>query len=313
MATEGYNLLFGEMVEIGPLSPDLPRAGQPYSSEAFKMVLDLVNMFNGVTPAMWTHKAESKKGKAAVAQLPDDQDGTATLNFLEKVVNVARLAVGLPDSAGSLGLDQAVYAYGATGKVHPAAYLASLRFAQELSDHNQLVDFSVVRGKFEEFLVRHKLFINALGHSKGSRTRSLESILQMYRIVLSKTLEGKCTDEEIVSALQADPKLKDLEGPVVEEAEPIRKRFSQSVVRAKIVEEILKNRAICTVCGARLPPSARSKDHVKKQEEGGMGTLENLNFTHPYCNNSRDAIEARKNVLQSSWSKHVVHLSTLAE
>jgi hypothetical protein len=33
-----------------------------------------------------------------------------------------------------------------------------------------------------------------------------------------------------------------------------------------------------------------------------MGNIENLNFTHPYCNNSRDAIEARKLVLQSKWN-----------
>jgi hypothetical protein len=300
VAGEGYSLLFGDMVDIGPLSPDLPRAGQPYSSEAFKMVLDLVNIFNNVTPAMWTHKVQKvKKGTATVQVLSDDQDGSATLKFLEKIVSVARHAVGLPDCKGSLGLDQAVYAYGATGKVHPAAYLASLRFAQELSDQDKLVDFSVVRGAFEEFLVKPKSFINALGHSKGSRTRPLESILQMYRIVLQRKLEGKFTDDEIVTALQADPKLKDLKAPAIEEVEPVRKRFSQSVVQAKVVEDILKNRAVCTVCEARLPPSARSKDHIKKQEQGGMGNIENLNFTHPYCNNSRDAIEARKLALQS--------------
>jgi hypothetical protein len=301
-AEKGYDLLFGQTFDIGPESPDLPRAGQPYSSEAFKMVLDLVNMFNGVTPAMWTHKTLTKKMAASVTRLPDDTDGTTTLAFLDTIINKAQIAVGGPDYSGSLGLDQGVYAYGATGKIHPAAYLASLRFAVELRESNRLTDFSVIRSYFEDFLVRHKQFINALGSSKGSRTRPLEPILQMYRLLLTTMLDGERSDEKIVLTLRADPMLEDLDSPKTEDdSEPVRKRFSKFAVRAKLVTETLEGRRPCTVCGARLPPYCRSKDHAKKQEDGGMGNVENLDFTHPYCNSARDAIEARRTILQSKW------------
>lgn len=301
-AAQGYHLLFGETFDIGPQSPDLPRAGQPYSSEAFKMVIDLVNMFNGVTPAMWTHKTLTKKVAATVTPLLDDMDGTKTLSFLEAIIDKSQIAVGGADYSGSLGLDQGVYAYGSTGKMHPAAYLASLRFAVELREANRLVDFSVVRRDFEEFLVRHKLFINALGHSKGSRTRSLEPILQMYRLLLKMMLDGERSDEKIVAALQANPMLIDLDSPTKEDVEPVRKKFSKSAVRAKLVAETLEGRRPCPVCGARLPPYCRSKDHTKKQEDGGMGNVENLDFTHPYCNSARDAIIARRTMIEGSRS-----------
>lgn len=299
-AAEGYRLLFGDLSEIGTLSPDIPRAGQPYSNEAFKMVLDMVNIFNGVTPAMWTHKysetAPKRKKKAPIVpRLADDPDGTATLAFLDKIVEVAQLVAGGPDVDGSLGLEPGVYAYGATGKIIPAAYLASLKFMQELEQTHKLVLFSVVRANFEEFPVNHKPFFNALTHSKGARTRSLDSFVTMFRILFNSVVNGTLSDQEIVANLQADPKLKDLKTPPPaeeEEAElPIRKKFSKSVVAAKVVMETLKTRAPCTICGARLPPSYRSKDHEIKQEHGGMGTIDNLNFTHPYCNHSRDAIE----------------------
>ena len=123
LSAEVYDLLFGEIVEIGTQSPDLPRAGQPYSAEAFKMVLDLVNMFNDITPVMWQEQTNKTK-KTRVARIQDDLDGSATIECLEKVKAIARLVTGA-DNSGSLGLDHAVYSYGATGKFHPAAYLAS--------------------------------------------------------------------------------------------------------------------------------------------------------------------------------------------
>src|SRR5258706_6678380 len=49
VAADANTLLFGDIFEIGAQSPDLPRAGQPYSDEAFKMVLDLLNRVNKLT------------------------------------------------------------------------------------------------------------------------------------------------------------------------------------------------------------------------------------------------------------------------
>ena len=211
LAQSTYSDLFGQIVEIGAQSPDVPRAGQPYSDEAFKMILDMVNIFNNVTPAMW--RQQNQRKPSSVPPLADDPDGTLTVEFLQKIKSVANLVAG-NEYAKSFGFDQAVYCWGATGKFHPAAFLASLKFAQEMSARRK--EFTDVRKDFEEFLVRNKSFINQLGHSKGSRTRPLESLLTMHRIVLESMLAGLRNDAEIIERLRANPSLKDLK----ETAEP---------------------------------------------------------------------------------------------
>jgi hypothetical protein len=286
LAKEVHGIVFGPILELNTQSPDVPRAGQPYSSEAFKMVLDMVNMFNGVTPAMWQEQKTTSNKKIQVAQLQDDTDGSVTVEYLKKVKDIGTLVSDNGErNSGSLGLDQVVYSYGATGKFHPGAFLAALRLAQELETTKKLKEFTKVRKDFEEFLVRHKFFINQIGHSKGSRTRPVESVLQMHRIVLSCLQSGINDDKKIIRKLKRDSKLEELKDVSnIPKDDTKRKRFSKSVQDAGVIRSVLDSRERCKVCGSRLPPTCRSKDHKQRQADQGLGTLANLQFTHPYCN-----------------------------
>lgn len=286
LAKEVHGVVFGPILDLNTQSPDVPRAGQPYSSEAFKMVLDMVNMFNGVTSAMWQEQKATSKKKAQVTPLQDDADGSVTLEYLKKVKDVGTLVSDNGErNAGSLGLDQAVYSYGATGKFHPGAFLAALRLAQELETTKKLKEFTKVRKDFEEFLVRHKFFINQIGHSKGSRTRPVESVLQMHRIIINCLQSGINDDKRIIKKLKRDSRLEELKDVSnIPKDDTKRKKFSKSVQDAGVIRSVLDNRERCKICGARLPPSCRSKDHKERQADKGVGTLANLQFTHPYCN-----------------------------
>ena len=287
LASETYDLLFGEIVEIGTQSPDVPRGGQPYSAEAFKMVLDMVNIFNNITPSMWQESKRKGKG-TKTPQVADDLDGSATLEFLQRVKDVARFTFD-PSRTGSLGLDPAVYCYGPE-KLYTAAYLASLKFAMELKDRDRLLRFTSLRKDFEDFLVCHKSFIKDLSHGKGSRTRPLESLLTLYRTIMECIESGRGAHEQILAALRGVPILKtSLKFPddtLSNETQPTRARksFPKSVQQAKVIQTTLENRERCKECGARLAPFSRSKDHITPKDEGGQGVLENLQFTHPYCN-----------------------------
>jgi hypothetical protein len=300
-----FDLLFGEYSDITSQSPDLPRAGQPYAAEAFSMVLDVVNLFNDVTPAMWqlpTERSARSRKLPTVSPLSDDIDGTATLEFLRRVEEIAELVGGNED--GAFGLDPAVYYYGATGLFHSAALIATLKLANEMVEQKKKYEFTTVRAKFEEFLVAHKSFINDLAHSKGSRTRAVDSLLTMYRVILKCLWQGIEDFGEIVKQLKTDKRFEDLKYPAQTTVGGTGRKFSKTVQNAAILRDTLNHRSNCNECGARLPPYARSKDHIIPREEHGPSTLENLQFTHSYCNTGYK--EAKRHGLQSAKPEALV-------
>lgn len=287
-AREVYELVFGRIVEIGATSPDIPRAGQPYSNEALKMTLDIVNYFNDVTPTMW-QRPSTKPHRSPESELVDDVDGTATLEYLENVKKICQSATG-NTYPGSFGFDHAVYCYGATGKFHPAALLASFALARDIYHDNIQIEFTEVRANFEEYLIRHKHFFNKLGHSRGSRTRSLSSVLKMHRSIIESLRNGIKDDDGITTELAKVSGLEILGEPVNTFSESVetpprgRGRFSKTATQVALIREIVENRPKCPLCNARLPSSARSRDHKQRTAEGGTSHDENLQFTHPYCN-----------------------------
>lgn len=269
-----YNLVFGQIVDMGLQSVDVPRAGQPYSQDAFRMVLDMINIFNDVTPAMWREPKVSTK-KVSNLLLEDDITGDETITFLKKVVNIGlRVSGSASDYSGSIGLDQAVYSYGSTGKFHPTAMIASYKMAQWLSDTDQLKEFASVRSDYEEFLVRHKHFINDIGHSKGSGMRSLESLLTLHTTLFECFKKGLKSDRKIIDELKKHSQLKNLEElesvEADQEAAP-KKSFSKTAQDIALLREILAGRARCPICNSRMPPAFRSRDHIVRKEDGGMG------------------------------------------
>ncbi|MGN6591314.1 MAG: HNH endonuclease signature motif containing protein, partial [Terriglobales bacterium] len=278
-----YELLFGQVLDISTQSADVPRAGKPYSQEAFRMVLDMVNRLNGITPAMWQQVASRAKSK--VEALPDETDGERALAYLRKVKAAAAFVSdnGTHDS-GSLGMDMAVYAYSDSGKFNPAGFIAVHEFALQLKSKELLSRFTAIREKFEEFVVRHQSFIQQLGHIKGSRTRPLESAVAMYMRLFESIESGLHSDEQIIEYLRRDERLSGLQDVSAPENTTKRRRFSRSIQEAGVIRTTLQNRERCPICGARLPPACRSKDHGIPRETGGTGSLENLQFTHPYCN-----------------------------
>jgi hypothetical protein len=81
LSREIYDGLFRPLLESPIKTLDLPIAGQSYSANAFKMILDLVNMVNGVTPTMWEDKSGARPKKGG-QRLEDDPDGQQTVTYL---------------------------------------------------------------------------------------------------------------------------------------------------------------------------------------------------------------------------------------
>ena len=287
LAQSVNDILFRPILQDPIKTLELPIAGHSYGPHSFQMMLDLVNTVNNITPAMWMPSSSGRKAKGpTVTPLSDDTTGEETVSFLNNVRAAAWLLSG--DQAGSLGLHPIVYFYGVTGKFHPVALLAAIRFFSRLSRDNKLIDFTIHRRTFEEFLVHNRHFINDLSHSKGSRTRPLESFILMYETVFINVRAGT-TNVGIIDALH-DAGLKELEY-IEESEEQYRKKFSRDTKSAAYLRDAIDSPLRCAICKARLHSKSMSADHAMKIAQGGTGDIENLRWTHYYCNNSRDAIE----------------------
>jgi hypothetical protein len=283
LAEEIHNLLFEPQSDSQTVirTLELPAAGSSYRPDTFKMVFDAVNTVNNITDAMWQVNPLKMKKKD---ELPDETDGSKTIEFLTNVKNIAALISGTDEvEKKSLGLHPMVYFYGSTGKLVPSAYVATLKFVRKLNSEDKFYEFTGIREKFESFLLMHKDFINQIGHSKGSRMRSVDSLLTMFVIVYDRLCAGIDDDAAIVSALRSTNQLSRLESRPTEVSDK-SKSFSRNVKNAKFIEAAMEHAFRCPICRGYLSPDKMSGDHIIRKESGGTGATDNLQWTHPYCN-----------------------------
>lgn len=274
--------LFTPRLDEEARTTDWPVAGQPYSHTAFKTILDLVNQVNGVTANMWLPAKGGAKRKNLDAVLPDDADGLATLEYLRRVRSETAWISG--NEPRSLGLHPMVYFYNSVGNFQPVAYLAAIQFVKELRDRRRLDSFTQHRRGFEEFLLRHRYFVSQLVHAYGSRTRSLEPLVTLYRVLLESLESGLSDDASVIDRLRKEERLHALKDQDDSKNVPRRKKFSAEVKRETLVRKVLESPMRCEICDARLSPRSMTLDHKKRIQDGGLGDAENAQTTHPYCN-----------------------------
>jgi Protein of unknown function DUF262/HNH endonuclease len=267
IAREVYDILFTPVLEDPIKTLDLPVAGRGYSAESVKLVFEFVNFANGMTP---------KK----LDDLKTDEDGTATLAFLKRVRTLSSRVSGTHPS--SLGLHPAVYFYGATGRYQPSAFLATVRFIQELEQEKSFQKFTAGRRRFEEFLLAYRYFTNQIVSKYGSGIRSLEPLVAFYRSVLDSISNG-LDDAAILAQFQNDHRLKFLKEMTDEDRE-YKKNFSRDTKSMAFLREALQTALRCKICDARIHKKAISVDHIVRKADGGRGNPENAQLTHPYCN-----------------------------
>jgi hypothetical protein len=258
------------------------------------MVFELVNYVNGLKPEMW-RELDSRHNKAKAAgtlpnALADDIDGSTTTNFMRSVRKVAGRISG--NEPASLGLHPAVYFYGATGRFQPAAFLAAVAFIVELERTRSVAKFTGVRDQFEEFLVKHRHFINQIVRNYGSFSKASPHAVTMHRTIFKALTDG-CAESEVIERLKAEPKLKFLKEITDEDREHGR-NFSNETKNMLVLDDLLARASRCGICKARLPYNSISFDHVVRKQDGGTGAPDNGQLSHPYCNTGyKEAAHAR--------------------
>ena len=273
-----YSSLYNPPLKSPIRNDDLPIAGFGYGSQTLPLVFDFVNIANNI-PVV-----DSSKGnrKAVVSADNAPLDEQATVEAVRLTNKLIRRITGTNPS--SLGLHPAVYFYSANGRHQPTTVLAMALLVREMEVSNEFANFTSVRNLFEEFMIEHKMFVNQLTVRHGSMVKGFRQIKDYFEFVLKAFTAGKST-QDILSELHQHDKyqilIKERPTPTVKS-----KEFSGKLINLKFLSDSLSKAFRCGVCGARIDNKSMNLDHVQDKSAGGIGSSENAQWTHPYCNST---------------------------
>lgn len=278
-----YNDLFLPVIDYPIKTLDLPAADRGYTAGSVSMLFDLANFL-------------SSGGESDTA-MDDDVTGETTLKLLRKIQHAASRVFG--PHASSLGLHPGVYCYGATGRFQSTAFLAAIAFVQELDKKNQFFTFTSHRKKFEEFLLKYRYFVNQINKNYSRAGVALRPVVRMYEIILNGVAQEK-TEEKIISDIQSERSLNAVK-VATDDDRKYGRNFTRETKNAAFLREALASELTCAICGARLHFKAISHDHKLRKQDGGNGSPENSQLTHPYCNTGyKEKIDHEERKSQSS-------------
>lgn len=288
IAAEIYRILFSPPLVTPIKTLDLPIAGRAYSALTLPLIYDVVNLANGEIPLKQAEKATKPKKGAddKEVQKPDltDTDGQKTIRYLSRVRTAIQRISGTHSS--SLGLHPAIYFYSTMGRHQPTTFLAVAGFILELEQRQHLLVFTEHREKFEDFLLAQKDMVNQIVRRFGGGLKSFYRLKDFYQFVFDAIKAGK--DEGLIlDELGAHPVFAFVKALPVYAEETEQQDFKSSVKSATFLKAALEApRERCAICHARLHVNSISLDHIVRKEDGGVGTVDNAQLAHPYCDST---------------------------
>ena len=260
-----HDLLFVPTLKTPIKTLDLPIAGKGYSSQALPLIFEFVNLVNDV-------KSDSALGI--------DDAGETTLRFLKACQRVVNRLTGHHPS--SLGLHPAAYFYSATGRYQPTAFLATVAMIKEFEKGNRFRLFTSVRKDFEAFMLKYRILVNQITVKYGSGAKGYARLQGLQVFLIDKLLEG-ADEGRLVGLLSEHADFSFLQ-PSEIGSDEYGQKFSPGAKSAVFLRDALKDPLRCGVCQGLIHLNAISIDHKQRVREGGLGSPDNGQLTHPFCN-----------------------------
>lgn len=268
LAKEINAILFAPPLQTPIKTLDIPIGGKVYSAQTLPLILDFVNITNNV-------------GENFKESLSDDLTGETTIKYLEKVRKIAsRINSNKPSS---LGLHPIVYFYSQDGRHKVASFYATIAFVMKLEETNQYQNFIAVRSNFEYFLLKYDYLIQQIVRKYRGAFASYPYITEFYFAVIGELKKTDSTIDTVAAALAKNEKYNYLS--LLTEKELITSsEFSSERKSAVYINEALNSAPKCKICGGFIHRNSISIDHIQRKQDGGVGSVENGQLTHPFCN-----------------------------
>tara|TARA_R110002072_G_C7928000_1_gene531480 strand:- start:180 stop:1751 length:1572 start_codon:yes stop_codon:yes gene_type:complete len=269
-ASELHRILFAPELKRPVKTLDLPLGGSKGVRTAIQVLIDFL--------LMSVKKQQSPIPE--ISEFEDDITGQSTVDVLKKASILASRITGNDD--GSLGLHPAIYYYGPSGRHSTPMFLGTVSLiAEKLTNNDKLFfrKFTEVRSKLEDLLILNKDLIAMILQKNISKNRvsKYHELLGGLIDSLSKGIE--VNQESIILISQ-------LEGKVLAgDFKRASSRISREEKSKVFIHIALKNAITCPICSGYLDTEKSvSYDHITRVRENGTGGADNVQLTHPYCN-----------------------------
>lgn len=267
LAEEINEIIFQPYLKNPIKTLDLPLGGKNFSSQGQSLILELVNKTNNV-------ERNSDEN--------DDVDGQKTISYLNKCLKVVRRLNSVHPS--SLGLHPAIYFYSKDGRHKPASFWAAIDFVQELEKGNNFSWFTDVRADFENFLQSYDYIIQQIVRKYRSASTAYPYITKLYFFVI-ELLRDDYSVDELSKKIKGNENFNFI--TLNDDAEEItNKDFSREKKSEVFIREAIEGAVKCSICGGLLHRNSITIDHIDRKEDGGLGTPDNGQLAHPFCNST---------------------------
>lgn len=206
-----------------------------------------------------------------------DQDGKETLEVLKNTKKI--LEIINSKNPGSLGLHPIIYFYSKKGNFKPANFYATVLFVRELKQKKQFDKFTSVRAEFEEFIYKNDYIIDQINRNLRSTKKSAIPLKELFVLIMDSLADG-CNEFDIRQAI----KKKYNKINLVNDEDEIGESFNANRKSETYISTALKSVVRCGICGGVVHVNSTSVDHIVRKRDGGLGSAENGQITHPYCN-----------------------------
>ena len=256
-----YDLLFEPVIERPMKTLDIPICDK--SNNALMLVFDFVSSIN--------------EGKDEI-----DTDGQASISCLERALKAVQLFNS--KYVGSYGLHPIVYCYSNKGNFRPASFYGSLEFIKALKQNaNLLAMFIKYRHSFEDYIFYNDYIVQRIIDSQRRGTQSAKHISDYFFEILA-LLNNGIEKDNITASISSSRKYGKFISANTIDVNITNSSFSTSSKSEIFIMEAYKSAPRCAICGGILHTHSISIDHITRVREGGLGTPDNGQLTHPYCN-----------------------------
>ena len=267
-----HKVLFEPEIKRPIKTLDLPLGGSKGVRTALQVLIDFMLIAN-----------RNQQGiPKDVYGMDEDVSGESTVASLKKSLKLAKRITG--NDGGSLGLHPAVYFYGPSGRHSSAMFMGTVKLIGEKlanNDPNFFRNVTSVREQLESILVSNKDLIATILQKNISTKR-----VNVYFTLLGEIIDGLTNQVVVDEQFLIDKS--GLRGKlIVGGAEYQAKSFDDDTKSSAFITTALSNAIKCPICKGYLDPEKSvSYDHVVRAREEGVGSPDNCQLTHPYCNQS---------------------------